>query len=71
MKYYCCTDGIIESFSVSVEMHGSKRLQETLLINNTTKIQGALNSLVKFTNGKKQNDDSTIVEIDFKKLKSV
>ncbi|VAX00070.1 Serine phosphatase RsbU, regulator of sigma subunit [hydrothermal vent metagenome] len=68
MKLYCFTDGVIESFNDVGEMYGDERIRQVLLKENEDTIESLLNDVKNFTHGKKQSDDTTIVEINFKPL---
>ncbi|MFV2059453.1 MAG: SpoIIE family protein phosphatase [Gammaproteobacteria bacterium] len=71
MKLYCCTDGIIESFSNNGEMYGTQRLQDVIVKNSNNTINSILNSVTEFTGGIKQKDDTTVVEVSFKELDDI
>ncbi len=71
MKLYCATDGVIESFNDKREMYGKDRLKKILLESSENTVKCLLDDLKDFTGGKKQNDDTTVIEISFKVMDDV
>lgn len=69
-KFYFYSDGVIEAQNNKNEMFGEERLKRSLLKYRTNRFEQVLGDFQSYTENNEQNDDITLLEINFNQTKN-